>query len=112
MNNEIIALLSGVVVEEEHTLSLDELCQCCSLPAEQLISMVEYGVVDPIVVDPIEGGTTSGQWTFSCTSIFRVRTALRLQRDLDVNLAGAALALELMGEIKVLRQHVTYLKRS
>jgi len=107
MNNEINALLSGIVVEEEHTLSLAELCQLCVLPAEQLINMVNYGVIEPL-----EGGTICSQWVFSTTSLFRVQTALRLQRDLDVNLEGAVLALELMDEIKALRQNVTYLKRS
>jgi chaperone modulatory protein CbpM len=33
----------------------------------------------------------------------RVRSALRLQRDLGVNLAGIALALDLMEELESLR---------
>jgi len=107
MRNEVITLLSGVAVEDEHTISLLELCQYCALSAEQLINMVEYGILDPM-----EPRVSCSQWTFSSNSIFRVQTVLRLQRDLDVNLAGAALALELMDEIKALRQHITYLQRS
>jgi len=33
--------------------------------------------------------------------------ASRLQRDLGVNLAGAALALQLLDEIETLRAHIT-----
>jgi chaperone modulatory protein CbpM len=33
----------------------------------------------------------------------RVRLVVRLQRDLGVNLAGAALVLELMSELELLR---------
>jgi len=43
--------------------------------------------------------------------LLRVQTTLRLQRDLEVNLAGAVLALELLDEIKQLRQQVAFLQR-
>jgi chaperone modulatory protein CbpM len=40
----------------------------------------------------------------------RARVALRLQNDLDVNLAGAALALELLDELDELRARVQRLE--
>ncbi|MBT9477058.1 MAG: MerR family transcriptional regulator, partial [Polaromonas sp.] len=40
----------------------------------------------------------------------RARVALRLQTDLDVNLAGAALALELLDELDELRARVQRLE--
>jgi chaperone modulatory protein CbpM len=36
----------------------------------------------------------------------RARTALRLQRDLEINLPGVALALELMEELERLRREL------
>ena len=106
MKNEIIKIFSGVVIEEEKAISLAELCQCCNLPTEQLIIMVEHGIIEPL-----ETNIAISHWTFSGDSLVRVQTALRLQRDLDINLAGAVLAVELLDEIKELRQLVAFLKR-
>jgi chaperone modulatory protein CbpM len=96
----------GVIVDESDHISLVKLCRYCSLSAEQVLQMVERGVIDP--VDP---SASYSHWYFSSTSLLRVKAALRLQRDLDVNLAGAVLALELLDEIKKLRQQVQYLQR-
>jgi len=106
MKNEIIKLFSGVVLEEQQAISLAELCQCCNLATEQLIVMVDHGIIEPL-----ETNVTISHWTFSGDSLVRVQTALRLQRDLDINLAGAVLAVELLDEIKELRQRVAFLKR-
>jgi chaperone modulatory protein CbpM len=106
MSNQMIKSEIGVIVEESEHISLVKLCRYCSLPAEHVLRMVERGVIDPI--DP---SASYSHWQFSSTSLLRVKTALRLQRDLDVNLAGAVLALELLDEIKQLRQQVTSLQR-
>ncbi len=96
----------GIIVEESDKLSLLTLCRYCSLPAESVIKMVDQGMIDPI--DP---ASSYSQWQFTSSSLIRVQKALRLQRDLGINLAGAILALELLDEIKHLRQQVTYLQR-
>jgi chaperone modulatory protein CbpM len=106
MRNEVIKLISGIIVEDEKVLSLVELCRYCSQPAEQIIKMVEQGVIEPI-----EPMLAYSRWQFSSASLLRVQTARRLQRDLEVNLAGAVLALDLLDEIKDLRQRVAYLQR-
>ena len=106
MQNKVIDLLSGVIVENDNNISLIKLCQCCALPEEQLISMIEHGIIEPL-----EPQLTSNYWEFSGDSIIRVQTAIRLQQDLGVNLEGSALALELLDEIKVLRQQVKSLQR-
>ncbi len=105
MENKDIKTLSGTIVEDADAMSLAELCQCCSLPAEQIITMIEYGVIEPL-----EPRATSIRWQFSGNSVLRIQTAVRLQRDLDVNIAGAVLALELLDEVKKLRQEVAFLK--
>lgn len=106
MGNKVIKLVSGVIVEDEAPLSLAELCRCCALPAEQLITMIEYGVVEPL-----DSAELASRWQFTGDSVLRIQTALRLQRDLHVNLEGAALALELLDEIKSLRQSVAYFQK-
>lgn len=92
--NEII----GRILEDDALFSLEELCRSCNLPPEQLLEMVDEGIIEPI--DCLQ---TTMAWQFAGNSVVRVRTVIRLQRDLGVNLAGAALAVELLDEIKVLR---------
>ena len=82
---------TGVVLDETLTLTLHEVCEVCGVEESVVVEMVREGVAEPI-----EAG---GGWTFTGVAVARLRTAYRLQRDLDVNLAGAALALDLLEEI-------------
>ena len=52
-------------------------------------------------------GSSPRQWRFGLREIHRVQTAQRLIRDLQVNLAGAALALDLLEELEELRRKVS-----
>lgn len=96
MDNEMLQQLSGRIVEEELALSLGELCRVCRVPAERILELVDEGVAEPCGRDP-------RSWRFDGTGLRRVRLALRLERDLGVNVAGAALALELLEELARLR---------
>jgi chaperone modulatory protein CbpM len=86
-------------LSEHLEFTLHEVCRLCGTREEIVIEMVLEGVVDRL-------HSTETEWIFSGTSVARIQTALRLQRDLDVNLAGAALALELLDEIRRLRQRL------
>jgi chaperone modulatory protein CbpM len=96
MTNEPLSWLSGEVLEEEVELTLVELCRACRVPAERVLELVDEGVVEPLGRDP-------GRWRFRGVSVRRVRCALRLERDLGVNLAGAALALDLLEQLEAVR---------
>ncbi|MEZ5738917.1 MAG: chaperone modulator CbpM [Burkholderiaceae bacterium] len=84
---------------EEPELTLAQVCQACAVSEELLIAMVTEGVIEP-------RGPAPAQWRFSLTTIWRVRRALRLERDLGVNTAGAALALDLLDELEQLRSQL------
>jgi chaperone modulatory protein CbpM len=84
------------ILEEQTQLTLADLCRACATDAERIIELVDIGVLEPV-------GRESSHWRFGGASLHRARTALRLQRDLDIDLAGAALALELLDEIESLR---------
>lgn len=91
-------VLSGHIVEEEIEFSLSELSQACEANADWLITLVEEGILDPQEYGP--------QWRFSGLCVQRVRTVQRLQQDLGINLAGAALTLELLGKINTLQDRL------
>ncbi len=99
MSRDLRSLLSGDVLEEEVELTFIELCRACRLPAERVVELVQEGVVEPQGRDP-------EHWRFRGASLARVRCELRLQRDLGVNTAGAALALELLEELEFLRSRL------
>jgi len=93
MNDKI---LSGLLLDEQVELTIRDLCNACSQHAEWVIGLVEEGILEPI-------GREQAQWRFPATSLRRAQVALHLQRDLDINLAGVALALDLLDEIESLR---------
>ena len=66
------------------------------MESERIVEMVDEGVVTP-------EGLEMHAWRFTSVHMRRVRRALRLQRELELDLAGAALALELLEQIEALR---------
>lgn len=88
--------LSGVILDEEITLTLSEVCEACGAERSLVIEMVNEGIATPVDRD-------SKRWEFSGIAATRLRTAYKLHRDLHINLAGTALALDLLDEIEALR---------
>ncbi len=91
--------LSGEIFEEYAVLSVDELSRLCAVDRTYIVELVEEGVISVMAVE-------STEWRFTGSTLRRARTALRLQRDLEINLPGVALALELMEELDRLRSQL------
>ncbi len=91
--------LKGVLLDEQAELSLQDLCHACSTSTEWVVELVDEGVLEPI-------GHEQEHWRFSGPSLLRARAAMRMQQDLQINLAGVALALELMEEIEAMRERL------
>lgn len=89
--------LNGILLAEDVEFSLRDMCELCDVHAEVIIEMVEEGLAEP-------QGAAPREWRFTGVAVHRVQRALRLQRDLDVNLAGAALALDLLDELERMRR--------
>jgi len=95
-NDETLLHLTGIILEEQTELSLAEVSRACAAHAESVIELVEEGVLVPTGREP-------RQWRFTGVQIRRASVAMRLRRDLGVNVAGVALALELLDEVATLR---------
>ncbi|MEQ1600262.1 MAG: MerR family transcriptional regulator [Methylophilaceae bacterium] len=89
--------LTGVILDEQTGLTLTEICRACAVHAETIAELVEEGLLAP------EGGEPD-QWRFSSLHLRHAHVALRLQRDLGINFAGVALAIQLLDELEVLRR--------
>ena len=87
--------LTVELIDEQATFTLAELCRCFGIEAEFIEELVEQGILEPT-------GRQGRHWCFSASSLRRTRITLHLQRDLGVNLAGAALALDLLERIEEL----------
>jgi chaperone modulatory protein CbpM len=92
---DLLLIHAGTIIEDD-PLTLGQLCRACGTHADWVISLVEEGIIEP-------DGRELSLWRFSGVNLVRVRSALRLQRDLGVNLAGIGLALDLMDELENLR---------
>ncbi len=91
--------LTGILLDEQVELSLHDLCHACSTSTEWIVELVDEGVLEPI-------GHEQAHWRFSGPSLLRARAAMRMQQDLQINLAGVALALDLMEEIETMRERL------
>ena len=87
-------ILTGEVLDEGREYDTDR---------DVVIEMVSQGVLDP-------RGGRSQEWRFTGVAVRRAQIAARLQRELDVNMAGAALALDLLDELETLRRRLRRLE--
>lgn len=101
MGKQIITVIK---VEEHPVLSLDELCTSCGVSYEYIHELVEFGIIEPRGISP-------ESWHFDAEQLRRVRLIMRLEDDLEINLAGAALVLDLLDEIETLRTKVDWLEK-
>ncbi|PCI65907.1 MAG: MerR family transcriptional regulator [Piscirickettsiaceae bacterium] len=96
MTDKNLLLFTGEVVEESEPLTLSQMSHICGASVERIVEIVEEGIVEPY-------GENIESWRFQGLCVQRVRFVLRMERDLGVNAAGSALALELLEELELLR---------
>jgi len=98
-----LTVVSGIIVEESAIFTLRELSSACDKPAEWILALVDEGIIEPV-------GSDLEDWQFSGHCLRRARIVQHLETDLRVNLAGAALALELLEELEGLRNRIAVLE--
>ena len=96
-------ILEGQIFEHSETVTLEELGTICSVERRALLELVDEGVLKM----ESEGALAGRLRTHT---VRHTRIALRLQRDLGVNAAGAALALQLLQEIEFLHRQLKRLR--
>jgi chaperone modulatory protein CbpM len=100
LDRELDGELDGELISQEVEFTVEELCRSCMLQSDQIVALVQEGVLEAY-------GEDTTRWRFRISSFRRVRTVMRLQRDLGVNFAGAALALELLDRIAALERRIS-----
>jgi chaperone modulatory protein CbpM len=95
--------LSGDILEEGIEVSVADLCRMFAVEEQHIVELVEEGVLGTrSTLSVIEIDKT--EWRFHGAEVRRARIALRLERDLGINVAGVALVLELLEELEQLRR--------
>jgi chaperone modulatory protein CbpM len=89
--------LPGEIFEEGAVLSVADLARMFAVEERHIVALAEEGVITALEIE-------STEWRFSGADIRRARIALRLERDLGINLPGVALSLELLEELEPLRR--------
>jgi chaperone modulatory protein CbpM len=77
---------------DDDWLRIDELCGRLCVEQQWIVDMVELGALDPC------SGREPSDWAFPRRQLPRVLAMTRLVTDLGVNLAGAAIILDLVEE--------------
>lgn len=92
-------IFEGQLVDDGLDITLLQLCELCRTEPQDIIEMIEEGILEPI-------GKSKRYWRFSHITVERIRKVNRLRNDLEINLAGAALALHLLDRIELLESRL------
>ncbi len=86
------------------TCSFSELCMRNNLDSDFVVQCVEVGIADAQGSSPVE-------WSFTSNAAVRIQKAYRLHRDLEINLNGLAMVLDLLEEVETLHGEIASLRK-
>ena len=75
------------------------ICLYHQISNEILFDMVSWGIASPSGLNP-------EKWLFTQNDYDRIGSASRFNKDLDINIPGAALALQLLDELDEVRKTI------
>jgi len=90
--------LTGTIFDQSAILNIKDFSRMCNVEERHIVEFVEEGVLNVVEV--------RSEWHFTGDALRRARLAVRLERDLELNLAGVALALDLIEELQQLRREL------
>jgi len=99
MTQTHITWIEGSIVEHDVHMTIVELAQATETPEDLIMAWVSEGVLSP-------AGGSPQDWRFSGDSLKRAKMAARLMHDLELNLPGVALAINLLEELDLLRSQL------
>lgn len=97
-------IVEGQMLDETAWLEVGEFCAYLRVERHWVVELVEAGVIEP-------RGTLPETWSFPASAIVRARATARLVNDLGVNLAGAAVILDLIEERDRLERRLAEVER-
>jgi chaperone modulatory protein CbpM len=92
-------LIEGQLIDDRDEITIVQLCRRCAVEAEIVERLIAEGIIEP-------SRQEGEELYFSQSCMKRTRIVMRLRSDLGVNMAGAALALELLDRIEDLQKRL------
>jgi chaperone modulatory protein CbpM len=103
MKKEIV--LTGIIVDDDSTVTLTKLRQRFGIDDEILQDMIEYGLIETFK------NTSNTEEYINIHSLNRIQSALHLYEDLEINMAGAAVVLDLLEQLNAREQELVILRK-
>ena len=94
----------GILIEDTTLISLNEVCQRYRISEDLLLEMLEYGIFS-------SKSSEIEQLKLTQKDLYKMESAFRLHRDLELNLTGVALDLELLEKIDRLNDELNILRK-
>ncbi len=99
-----------IVLNEHHSLSLDELIKLSGLSQATLQLLIENGTLMPNhVPEAIASNSNINTWHFSSHSLISIRTLSRLQRDFELENNSLSLIFLYLERIRTLEAQLQHL---
>ena len=98
-------IVTGYVVDEKTIFTLTEIRQHFELDDDILDAMIEHGLIE------VKAAPHESEIDMDSKTLQRIQTAVHLYHDLGVNIAGAALVLDVMDELSMARRELDILQR-
>ncbi|MEM1244246.1 MAG: chaperone modulator CbpM [Pseudomonadota bacterium] len=99
-----LEIVSAEIIDDNFKISFTKLCEYCHSEETFVHTLIEFGLIEPL-------DKREAELHFDATALQRTQKALRLQRDLAINMEGIALVLDLLDEVTELRQQLELLKK-
>jgi len=96
--------ITAIVLEDEKMLNLEELAAAIHAENNFIVALVEQHLIIP-------KGKQQSEWRFDSISLRRCKIAISFHRDLEVNIAGVSLAMDLLDQIEELQTKLRRLNK-
>ena len=91
------------LIDESTRYRMDQFCEVCGVHRTVVQELVREGVIHP-------ENNQDETWEFSYRAVKRFKRAYRLQRDLDLNMSGVVVSVDLLEEIDRLKAEIDRLR--
>jgi len=91
--------LVGTVIHDDVYLTLDEICRAVKADDVLIAQFIEYQIIEP-------KGRVREEWQFDAIALKRARLARNFYHDLEVNVAGIGVVLDLLDRIALLEKEL------
>lgn len=89
--------ISITLIDDNNLLTFDEICRAIQIDNNLMIQLIEYHIIQP-------KGSSQKEWAFDHLALRRAKLARNFYYDLEVNLAGIGLLIDMLERIEALEK--------